>query len=169
MERLFIAALLVAVLVSPALAALKVNDEAPAFSLPDSRGRDFSLSEVAGAARTAKINGVVVSFFASWCVPCRQELPLINSLVDELKNKGINVVLINVKEDFSTINTLLSELKVDKPLVLSDRYGKVSEKYQIRFMPATFFIGSDGKIKHIIFGGIQDEKELRDSAVKLIK
>ncbi len=169
MTRLFIVALLVAILVSPALAALKINDEAPAFSLSDSQGRDFSLSEVAGAARRGKINGVVVSFFASWCVPCRQELPLINSLVDELKNKGIKVVLINVKEDFSTINALLAELKVDKPLVLSDRYGKVSDKYQIRFMPATFFIGSDGKIKHIIFGGIQDEKELRDSAVKLAK
>ncbi len=169
MRGFFLSAFLVLLLTHPALAALKVNDDAPSFSLRDNAGKDFNLSEVVGATRKERINGIIVSFFASWCVPCRQELPLIDSLVDELKGKGIKVVLINVKEDPAEINALLSELNVHKPMVLSDRYGKVSEQYQIRFMPATFFIGSDGKIKGIIFGGIRDEKELRDSAMKLMK
>jgi thiol-disulfide isomerase/thioredoxin len=169
MRRFFIAAFLVLLLSPPAFAALKVNDDAPAFTLRDSVGRDFYLSDVVGATRKEKVNGVIVSFFASWCVPCRQELPLINSLVDELKGKGIKVVLINVKEDFPTINALLAELKVDKPVVLSDRFGQVSEKYQVRFFPTTFFIGADGKIKGTIFGEIQGEKELRESAMKLTK
>ncbi len=169
MRRFFLAALLISQLTPPAFAALKVNDDAPAFSLPDSAGKVFSLSEVVGATRKEKIKGVIVSFFASWCVPCRQELPLINSMVDELKGKGIKVVFIDVKEDFTTINALLSELKVDKPVVLSDRVGRVSEKYQVRFFPTTFFIGADGKIKGTIFGEIQGEKELRESAMKLTK
>ncbi len=154
---------------SSAFAALKPNEPAPAFSLRDSQGRDFYLSDVAGPKSKGKLNGVILSFFASWCVPCRKELPLIDSLVDELKEKGINVVLVDVKEDFDTIGVLLSELKVDKPIVLSDRYGTVAEKYGVRFLPATFFIGADGKIKDVIFGEIQSEKELRDSASKLAK
>jgi thiol-disulfide isomerase/thioredoxin len=149
-------------------AALKTNDVAPTFSLRDGAGKDFYLSDIVSATAKEKVNGVIVSFFASWCVPCRQELPLINSLVDELKGKGIEVVLVNVKEDPGAINALLSELKVNKPVVLSDRYGRVSEKYQVRFLPTTFFIGSDGKIKDIIFGPIEGEKELRKSAGRLV-
>lgn len=169
MKNLFIAILFVSMLASPALAALKPNEPAPTFSLRDSEGKDFYLSDVVGTKITEKVHGVLLSFFASWCVPCRNELPLINSLVDELKEKGIKVVLVDVKEDFDTIGALLSELKVDKPIVLSDQYGTVAEKYGVRFLPATFFIGADGKIKDIIFGEIQSEKELRDSASKLAK
>ncbi len=169
MTKLFVTPLIVLLLASPSLAALRPNEPAPDFTLPDSNGNNFSLSETVGATRKEKLNGVIVSFFASWCVPCRQELPLIDSLADELKGKGIKVVLINVKEDSTAINALLSELKVRRSIVLSDRFGKVSDKYQIRFLPATFFIGGDGKIKHVIFGGIQSEKELRDSAMTLAK
>jgi thiol-disulfide isomerase/thioredoxin len=149
-------------------AALKTNDVAPAFSLPDNTGKEYHLSDILSARANEKTGGVIVSFFASWCVPCRQELPLINSLVDELQGKGIKIVLINVKEDPGSIKALLSELGVDKPLVLSDFYGRVSEKYQVRFLPTTFFIGSDGRIKDIIFGGIEGEKELRKSAGRLV-
>ncbi len=152
---------------SPVSAALKANDIAPAFSLPDSTGTDHSLNDIMSAAAKGPARGVIVSFFASWCVPCRHELSLINSLVDELREKGIKVVLINVKEDFSSVNALLSELGVDRPLVLSDRYGRVSEEYQVRFFPTTFFIGSDGRIKDIIFGEIEGAKELRKSAARL--
>ncbi len=169
MRKFCIPAILILLLTPPAFAALKVNDDAPLFSLPDGAGKDFYLSQFVGAVRKEKINGVIVSFFASWCVPCRQELPLINSLNDELKAKGIKVVLISVKEDFTTINALLAELNVDKPVVLSDRFGQVSEQYQVRFFPTTFFIGADGKIKAAIFGEIQGAKELRESAMKLTR
>ncbi len=149
-------------------AALKTDDVAPTFSLPDSAGKDISLRDILGATEKGKTGGAVVSFFASWCVACRQELPLINTLVDELQKKGIKVVLVNVKETPEAIKVLLSELRVDKPLVLSDRFGSASEKYQVRFLPTTFFIGSDGRIKDIIFGEIESEKELRKSAGRLV-
>ncbi len=161
--------LLSVLLAAQALAALKANDDAPLFSLPDGAGKDFHLGDAVGAKRKGKAGGVIVGFFASWCIPCRQELPLINSFADELKAQGITVVLVNVKEDFSAINALLSELKVDKPIILSDRMGQVSEKYQVRFLPTTFFIGADGKIKSAVFGEIQGEKELRENALKLAK
>ncbi len=165
---MFFTASVVFLLASPVCAALKPNDAAPTFSLRDLEGRDFYLSDVIWPKSKEKINGVILSFFASWCVACRKELPIINSLVDEFNSKGIKVVIVDVKEDIDAVGELLNELKVHKPVVLSDRYGKTAEKYQVRALPMTFFIGADGKVKHIIFGEISDAKELRESAAKLL-
>ena len=150
-------------------AGVKVNDVAPTFSVRDVAGKEFSLSDVVGETKKGSDKGVILSFFASWCVPCRSELPLINSHVDEFKKKGITVVLVNIKEDLATIHGLLEELKVDKPIVLSDRHGTVAEKYGVRALPSTYFIGADGRVKQIIFGEIYDAKELRESVGKLLK
>ncbi len=151
-------------LASSAFAALKPNDTAPTFSLRDSSGNDFYLSDVISAKSKEKINGVIISFFASWCVVCRDELPIVNSLADELKSKSVRIVIVGVKENFESINALLASLKVDKLIALSDLDGKVSELYQIRFLPVTFFIGSDGKVKHVIYGEISSAQALRNSA-----
>jgi cytochrome c biogenesis protein CcmG/thiol:disulfide interchange protein DsbE len=169
MKTIAVSVMLILLFLSPVFAAPKANDPAPAFSLKDKDGKDFSLSDVVGANPKNKANGVILGFFASWCVPCRNELPILDSLVDEMKGKGIKVVIIGFMEDFDAIRGLLSELKVTKPLVLSDERGAVAEKYGVRFLPVTFFIGSDGKIKDVIYGEIEGEKELRERAGKLTK
>ncbi len=169
MKKLFITVLLTFLFAPSAFAALKLNEDAPTFSLRDMEERDFYLSDVVGPKSKEKASGVVLSFFASWCVPCRKELPLINALVDDFNSKGIKVVIVDVKEDVDVIGELLDELKVDKPIVLSDRYGKTAEAYQVRALPVTFFIGADGKVKHVVVGEISDAKELRDSVGKLLK
>lgn len=168
MKKIIIAALLLFLPASSAF-ALRVNDPAPIFSLRDIKEVDFHLSDLVGETRKENNNGVILSFFASWCVPCRHELRLISSLVDELKNKGIKTVIIGFKEDVDTIGSLLDELKVNKPVVLCDRDGKVGEKYGVRFLPTTFFIGSDGRVKDVVFGEIKDKKELREKSGKLSK
>jgi thiol-disulfide isomerase/thioredoxin len=169
MIKMFFPTLLIVLLASSAFAALKPGDVAPTFSLRDSEGKDFYLSDDVGAAKKGNGKGVILTFFASWCVPCRQELPVIDALADELTAKGVRVVLVGFKEDFDQINELLRELKVTKPLVICDRYGKVGEKYSVRFLPTTFFIGADGRIKDVIFGGIKDAAELKASAGKLMQ
>ncbi len=169
MKKTIIAVFLVFFMAAPVLAALKLNDSAPAFSLPDSEGKDFYLSDTVGANRKGAGKGVIVVFFASWCVPCRNELPLINSFVDELRKTGITVVLVDIKEDPKTVRALLAELKVDKPIVLSDLSGKASDSYQVRFLPTTFFINADGKVRDVIYGGINSEKELREGVQKMLK
>jgi thiol-disulfide isomerase/thioredoxin len=169
MKIMLTAVLAVFLFTSSALAALKPNDTAPFFSLSDIAGNVFRLGDIIGDNNKEKGNGVILSFFASWCIPCRNELPMINSLVDELKGNGVKVVIVNVKENLPAIKALLADLKVDKPLVLSDPNGKVSEQYQVRFLPVTFFIGRDGKIRHIIYGEIGSELALRDAAGTLLK
>jgi len=168
MKKVILAAGLLSLFASSVF-ALTLNDPAPGFSLRDSKGNIFSLADVVGARKKEKTNGVVLSFFASWCVACRTELPLINSLSDELKDKGIKVVLIGFKEDFVRINALLTDLRVNKPIVVSDSSGEVGEKYGVRFLPVTYFIGADGTVMHIIFGEIKDAKELREGAGKLLQ
>ena len=169
MKKIVIAGLLIFLFATPVLAALKLNDTAPVFSLHDTEGKDFYLGDAVGAHRSGKVNGVIVSFFASWCIPCRNELPLINALTERLNKRGIKVVLVDVKEDFETIRALLAELKVDKPVVLSDADGKTAEMYGVRFLPITFFIGADGSVKHLIYGEIKDEKALMDGVQALVK
>ena len=169
MKNFVIAGLMVFIVASPAFAALKLNDSAPAFSLRDSEGKVFSLSDVVGAKNNGKVKGVVVSFFATWCIPCRNELRLINAVTEPLNQKGVKVVFVNVKEDFKTIRNLLAELKVDKPIVLSDSDGKTAERYGVRFFPTTFFIGADGSVKHFIYGEIRNWKELMDNVQDLDK
>ncbi len=163
------AALLSLMIVSSAFAALKVNDSAPVFSLRDRAGNIFSLYDVLGAMRKENGRGIVLNFFASWCAPCRNELPLFNSVAVDVRSKGISVVLIGVKENFDVIGGMLAELKVDRPFVLSDQNGKTAEKYGVRFLPTTFFIGADGRVKDVIYGEISSEQELRGSIQKLLK
>jgi thiol-disulfide isomerase/thioredoxin len=151
------------------IAAPKAKDPAPPFSLSDREGKVFNLGDVIGPRSKEKAGGVILSFVASWCAPCRKELPIINSLVDELKEKSVKVVIIGFLQDFETIGAMLAELKVNKPLVLSDENGEVAEKYGVRFLPVTFFIGGDGKIKDVIYGEIEGEKEIRERAAKLLK
>ena len=151
-----------------AFAGVKVNEIAPVFSLMDLQGKEFNLADFVGTTKKGPGQGVILSFFASWCMPCRNELPLINSLTNELNRKGIKVVIINVKENEKTIHNVLGELKVSNPIVLSDRSGNVSEKYGVLFLPVTFFVGADGKVKSVIYGEIENEKKLKDGASKIV-
>jgi len=169
MNKTILAIAALCLITSTAFAALKPGDVAPTFSLRDLEGRDFYLSDVVGPQAKGKTNGVILSFFASWCVPCRMELPLLNSLTDELKARAVNVIIVDLKEDAEVISAMLKELKIDKPLALSDRYGKAAESYQVRFLPTTFFIGADGKVKDIVFGEISSERQLRESVGKILK
>jgi len=169
MKKLLLVVLQILLFTSLASAALKLNEPVPLFILQDVTGKEFSLGNVVGANSTNKSNGVIISFFASWCPPCRHELPIMNSLVNEFRSKGIMVVLIDVKESIVTVKALLKELQVDQPVVLSDADGKTGEKYEIRFLPTTLFIGTDGKLKNVIYGGIETASELRAGAEKLFK
>jgi len=150
--------------------ALSVNDTAPVFSFRHSNGNFFHLSDFVGEKKKENIKGIILNFFSSTCKPCKNELPVLNSIVDEFDKKGIKVVIVGYQEDFERFEEMLTTLKVDKPLILSDRYGKVGEKYMVKGLPMIYFIVSDGKIKDIIHGELLNiEKVLRESAGKLLK
>ncbi|MCE5194340.1 MAG: TlpA family protein disulfide reductase [Nitrospiraceae bacterium] len=150
--------------------ALSVNDNAPLFSLRDSDGKFFYLSNYIGSNRNSSSKGVIINFFASTCIPCKKELPILNSIVDEFRKKGIEIVIIGYKEDFNKIGEMLNALSVDKPVILSDIYGKVGEKYGVIGLPLTLIINKDGKVKEIIWGERANiDKILREKTGRLLK
>jgi cytochrome c biogenesis protein CcmG/thiol:disulfide interchange protein DsbE len=151
----------------PAFAALRTNDDAPAFSLPTVDGTEFDLGLFFGQGRDRPSGGVVLSFFATWCRPCRNELPLLNALVDDLKARDVAVVVVDLKEDLPVIRRFISGLGTDKLIVLSDRDGNTAERFQVRFLPMTFCIGADGKIKDMIYGEVRSADEFLKCAAKL--
>jgi len=167
----WIAAVLLTLLLfgPPAYAALRTNEPAPLFSLPTLQGRQFDLSGALGQGRSGKSGGVVLSFFATWCGPCRKELPFLNGLSAELQEKGISVVIVDLKEDAAVIRRFVEALKLDRVTVLVDKSGETASHYQVRFLPTTFCIGADGKIKDMIYGEVRSGDEFRICAAKLLK
>ncbi|TAN35458.1 MAG: TlpA family protein disulfide reductase [Verrucomicrobia bacterium] len=147
--------------------ALTINNTAPLFSLRDNSGDFFYLSSYLKKSST---KGIIINFFSSTCKPCKHELPILNSLVPELSKKGIAVVIIGYKEAFDKFMDMLEKLKVDKPLILSDVYGKVGEKYGVYGLPLTIFVGADSKVKDIIKGELPNiEKVLREKSNRLFR
>jgi len=152
---------------TPAI-ALSANQAAPPIALRDSSGTYFYLSDYTGSSAKKPAKGVIVNFFASTCDPCRKELPALNSLADEFAQKNIKIVIIGYKEGFEEFMGMLEDLKVEKPVILSDPYGKAGKEYGVYGLPMTVFIGADGKVKEIVKGELTG-KTLKEKAAKLIK
>jgi peroxiredoxin len=118
--------------------------EAPDFSLLDLTGRKTRLKDFRG-------NVVFLNFFATWCVPCRLEMPAMERLHRTYKDKGLVVLAVDIREDAKTVRAFTQELKLSFPALL-DRDGSVAYTYGIRPVPATYLIGRDGKILWRAFG-----------------
>ena len=150
--------------------ALQPGDLAPPFSLKDNQEKSFVLGDHVGKDRKGDAKGVILGFFAPHCKPCRHELSVLNSLVDGFKAQGIQVAIVGYREDFDRIMKFLAEIHVDKPIILSDKDGKVGNKYGVHFLPTTFFILSDGRVKEIMRGESPNiEQALRQNVAQLLK
>lgn len=152
--------------------AITINEKAPLFSLRDNNDRIFFLSDHSNHSsenRTNNIKCTIINFFASYCNPCKKELPVLNNIASEFDNKGIRIIIIGYREDFDKIMAMLNEVKVDKPLTLSDKYGKVGEKYGVMGLPTTFIINSNLVIKDMIIGEMPNiENVLKDKIQKCL-
>jgi len=133
---LFIAALLVPV---PAF-ALNAGDVAPGFSLKDVNGNTVSFNILKGKV-------VFLTFWATWCPSCKEELPDLNALQQKYADKGFTVLSICIESSDSTVVNFLKKHPVIFP-VLVDKEGAVAEAFRFSGMPASFMIGKDGIIRH---------------------
>ena len=153
-----------------AFAELKVGDEAPTFFVRDLSEKNFFLSD------TLKLNKpIVLSFFATWCVPCRAEMPELDTLSQSYKD--VNFYLVNVsgltqgkakmKEDPKLVKMMVDKLGVSLQ-VLMDKYGKVAEKYEVKSLPRLVVIDQEGKVQYIHDGYEPgDENKLKEVLDKL--
>ena len=140
--------LALAVVTSPVLAGTGLP--APDFSLPDSNGTTVSLKDFDGQV-------VLINFWASWCGPCREEMPLLEALHERYAPLGFTMLGVNVEEDSSAADQFLRGVSVSFP-ILYDRENNVSKLYDVIAMPSSVLVGRDGRI-HFIHHGYEPGKE----------
>jgi peroxiredoxin len=123
-----------------------IGNLAPDFSLGTFAGSSLSLADLRGKA-------VVLNYWVTWCVPCREEMPDIETVYQEYQDEGLVVVSINgTKQDAMTdIEAFLDEVNVSFPVLL-DHSEEVYNNYRILFMPTSFFIDPQGVIQDIVLG-----------------
>ena len=109
---------------------------------------------------------VVLNFFATWCIPCKQELPTFERLAGRYADKGLSFLLVDMSEDPDDVARFLDELKVTLPTVV-DQTGEIVKLYRVRALPSTFFIGRDGNIKMAQLGAL-DENLLSQGISKIV-
>jgi peroxiredoxin len=114
---------------------------APDFALKSSSGENLRLSEYRG-------NVVMVNFWATWCGPCRQEMPLLDELYTRYQRVGFTLLGVNIDDDSGKAMNMAGELGVNFP-VLFDARKEVSKLYEVDAMPVTVIIDRDGKVRFI--------------------
>lgn len=115
---------------------------------------DFDLMDVDGQRHTLKMYRgkiVIVNFWATWCPPCRFELPAMEKVWERLKNKGVVILGINVGEDADTIFTFTADYPVTFPLLL-DSDSNVIQKYPVIGLPTTYVIDPQGRLVYKAIG-----------------
>jgi len=118
---------------------------------PSATAPDFTLRSVGGAnLRLAEQRGqvVLVNFWATWCGPCRQEMPHLNRLYDKYRSAGFVLLGVNIDDDPRAAADLAAKLGVHFPVLL-DTDKRVSRAYDMSAMPATLLIDRDGHVRHI--------------------
>ena len=146
MLRILAAALLAAAAVAADAGDLKRWDggATPPLALQDLSGKQHDLAAYKGSV-------VLVNFWATWCEPCRAEMPSIDRLRSSLKGKPFEVLAVNLAEPLSRIEKFSATLPLGFPL-LRDRDGAAGKAWKAKLLPASFLIGRDGRIRYVAYG-----------------
>lgn len=117
---------------------------APDFALKSTTGENLRLSEYRGDV-------VMINFWATWCGPCRQEMPLLDELYGRYHRVGFNLLGVNIDDDITRALRMVEELDLHFPVVFDTR-KEVSRLYNVEAMPATILVDREGKIRHVHHG-----------------
>ena len=148
-----------------ATAAGKAGNRAPDFSLPARGGATVKLSGLRGKV-------VLVDFWASWCKPCKKELPELDKLAKAYKDAGADVVIlaINIDTQRENADKALKAMKIQHLTVLYDAQSTSAEQYEPATMPTSFVIDKKGIIKSVHEGyNAGDEKKVKAEIDALLK
>ena len=118
---------------------------APSLELSDMDGKPVKLSGSRG-------KWTMVHFWASWCGPCRKEMPTLQSMMGKIPKDRLNLLLVNTAEGDDEVFTFMASVAPDLT-TLMDRDGKVTERWQPRGLPSTFLIDPQGNLRYLALGG----------------
>jgi len=133
--------LLLGLLLAAAPVFALVPAPAPDFTLPSAAGPNLRLQEQRGSV-------VMLNFWATWCGPCRREMPQLNRLYAKYRSAGFVLVGVNVDEDRAKAGGLAEQLGLKFPVVF-DSAKRVSRLYRLDTMPSTVLIDRDGRVRYL--------------------
>jgi peroxiredoxin len=160
--KLFRACALTAIVAASAAFAADSGGPAPAFTLTALTGGQTALSQYKGQV-------VLVNFWATWCGPCQQEMPLLDQMYKKYKPAGFTLIGVNVDKEEPAVKELLARKPVSFPVLL-DPANQVSKAYHVDEMPSSVIIDRKGDIRYIHRGYRPgDENDYQDRIRQLIR
>lgn len=145
---------------APGQAAMpSVGSLAPGFTLKSAHGKNLKLGEFRGQV-------VMINFWATWCGPCRQEMPHLNRLHERYHKAGFMLLGVNVDEQPEAARAMVKKLGIVFPVLL-DTGKRVSRLYDVSAMPSSILIDRDGRVRYVHLGyraghEIQYDNEVRE-------
>lgn len=155
MNRGLVAALVIAILITSCSdnkmepPPLQDPKPAPQISLAMASGGKVSLSELKGRP-------IIVNFWATWCVPCLEEMPILDRFLRSRKETGLEVLLINYKESKKIVDDFMAK-KDFSFKILMDESAEAADKFRVFGLPTTYFITPEGDIVYTHIGKLTDE------------
>ncbi|MGM0502417.1 MAG: redoxin domain-containing protein [Bacillota bacterium] len=128
---------------------IKVSQIAPDFTLTNLKGEEVSLSDYRGQY-------VLLNFWATWCPPCRREIPDLNSFYEDNKEEFV-LLAVDLGEPKEQVENFIDQGDYNFPVLL-DETRKIGSKYNVSAIPTTYFINPQGEIKHIKKGAVTIEE-----------
>ena len=137
----------------PLLTPMPEQPTAPSFDLSGPGGERYNLEEMRGKP-------VIVNFWATWCPPCRAEMPSMQRAWEQVKDEDILIVAVNVGEDAATIGEFTEQVKIEFPLPM-DLDSEVIQRWPMTGLPTTFVVDPEGRLVY----RAQGEREWDDPAL----
>ncbi len=128
---------------------VKIGEQARDFSLPDQTGKVYSLAGQKGSV-------VLIRFWADWCPNCKEEMPRIDEVYRNLKDKGFVVLGVNVKQGEEAVAAFIKENRISFPTPM-DKDAAVAKTYGVVGLPTTFIVDKDGNIREKVMGDMTKE------------
>lgn len=145
---------------SPSGVTPKPGELAPAFALDKLEGGSLALADLRGSP-------LMINFWATWCPPCRGEMPDLDALQRQHRDAGLVVLAVNLQEDAPTVRRYADTLGLTLPIVL-DRNGRVADRYNLTALPTTYFVDREGVVRDLNIGALT-AKGLRTKVAKILE
>jgi thiol-disulfide isomerase/thioredoxin len=148
------------VLVVSAASALAPGDTPPTIDMSDRAGRKVDLEELLGKV-------ILIDFWASWCGPCRREMPILQALHEKYGADGLVIVGVNIDSSKKKMNKFLERVPVSFRIVHDPKLA-IASRYEPPTMPSSYFISRDGKIRYLHEGFSDEDAPGFDARIKTL-
>jgi len=132
----------------------QVGELAPDFYFETPEGEESSISQLSGRP-------VLLNFWATRCGPCRDEMPFLQQIYEDWQEEELGLLTVNLQESSSQVSQFMQSFKLSVPVLL-DSNGHVAQRYNILYIPTTFFIDKGGVIQKIQVGSFQSQAEIEN-------